>query len=392
MENKSIHAVDVCIVGAGLVGLATAIALAQQGRRVCVVDAKDTTETLLTRWDTRIFALTPATQRWLHAIGVWQRLDMRRVSPVSAMALWATQSQSALQLAAEDANIAQLAYIVENQNLNNALLQQIATLDIGLFNHAACETVCASASSIELRLETGTTITADLLIAADGVNSFVRQACHIATKTKAFNQTALVANFSTSHPHGHIARQWFAPHETLALLPLTENKVSMVWCLPDALANQHRALDASALAKAVTLRSQQAVGELLPLGDIVAYALNQTTATQLIAPRVVLIGDAAHQIHPMAGQGLNLGFRDAIALTRLLSDAHPLQDIGENAFLRQYERSRKADIMRMNGLTTSLNAWFSSEKTFLHKLTRWSTQHLNNQAVLKKFLIEQAVA
>ena len=139
-------------------------------------------------------------------------------------------------------------------------------------------------------------------------------------------------------------------------------------------------------------QSRHVLGVLRPVGKILSFRLNQQTAVQLIAERVALVGDVAHQVHPMAGQGVNLGFRDVMQLESLVSATHALQDIGETTFLRKYERSRQADIATMNALTTGLDELFASDINLVKKWTHWGMRQLNQQATIKKLLIQQAVA
>ncbi|MFW5431666.1 MAG: FAD-dependent monooxygenase [Methylophilaceae bacterium] len=398
MANKihhqvMIHEVDVVVVGAGLVGLAAVIALSAEGKRVALVDAKERSIKKQTKaWDTRIYALTPATENWLQDLGVWPLVNSTRVSDVDAMALWNTTSEDALDLKAEDANISKLACIIENQNLMRALWQKVKALDIPLMTGSPCQNLVYVEDTIELSLENGNKVSAALLVAADGANSFVRQQLAVSTKVKAFNQMALVANYLAEKGHSNIARQWFAPHNTLALLPLPGQHVSMVWSVSTELANELLNLTTRQLTERVQAQSQYILGVLKPVSDTVSFELKQVTANKLIAKRVALIGDAAHQVHPMAGQGANLGFRDVIAMQAIIAGSHRLQDMGDEVFLRQYERARKADILSMNTLTSGLDSWFSSESSALKKITGFGMNQLNKHPNIKSILIKQAVA
>ena len=384
--NKHIDA-DIVVVGAGLVGLAAAIAFAKQHKNVVLVDAKKPETKLKKAWDERVYALTPATEVWLKELDVWADLDKSRINDINAMHIW--EAEAALIWSDNDANLPKLGVIIENQNLLYALRQQIKTLGVTVVSDAKCVSVDNTPHQIQLGLQGDITITAKLIVAADGVNSWLRQQAGIAIKRKYFHQTALVANFLAEKNHGNIARQWFAPHDTLALLPLPSQHVSMVWSVSTHKAAQLLLLSADELAQSVCEQAQGALGGLKPVGKTLSFELNQQTATKLIADRMVLVGDAAHQIHPMAGQGVNLGFRDVMKLDELTTKC---QDVGDFNLLRQYERARAADIATMNTLTTGLDYLFASDKMLVKKVTIWGLQQLNKQAAIKKLLIQQVAA
>ena len=379
---------DIIVVGAGLVGLSAAIAFAQQGKKVVLVDAKKPVVKLKKAWDERVYALTPATESWLKSIGVWAHVDVSRVNPINAMHLF-DEANHLLALRDEDANLPNLGLIIENQHLTHALWLQLKALDVTIIADAPCQSLNISRQQAVLSLANGQKIIAQLIVAADGVNSWVRQQTVITVKQKDFHQTAIVGNFLAEKPHQHIARQWFRPHDVLALLPMPDKMVSIVWSVSTERASELLALSGEELAHHVRESSQSVLGDLKQVGNTQSFTLNQQTASQLIAERVVLAGDAAHQIHPMAGQGVNLGFRDVIQLASVATKLHSMQDIGDNTVLRQYERARKADIVTMNQLTSGLDGLFASEVSLLKKLRHWGLQQLNNQAAIKKLLIQQ---
>ena len=383
---KNIDA-DIVVVGAGLVGLAAAIAFAKQHKNVVLVDATNTQTKLSKTWDERVYALTPATEVWLKQLGVWAMVDKNRVNDIHAMHIW--NAETALMLADSDANLPKLGLIVENQNLMYALWQQIKVLGVTIVTEAKCVSLDITPHDVQLGLQGGIAITAKLIVAADGVNSWLRSQAHIGVNRKNFHQTAIVANFSAEKNHANIARQWFAAHDTLALLPLPSQHVSMVWSVSTQKAAQLLLLSADEMAQSVCRQSQGILGDLKLVSNTQSFKLQQQTATKLIADRVVLVGDAAHQIHPMAGQGVNLGFRDVMKLDELTTNC---QDVGDFNLLRKYERARIADIATMNTLTTSLDELFASNKTLVRKVTIWGLQQLNKQATIKKLLIQQAAA
>ena len=383
---------DIVVVGAGLVGLAAAIAFTKQGKNVVLVDAKKPAIKLKKTWDERVYALTPATVAWLKALDVWAGVDKSRVNDINAMHIW--DAEAALTLADSDANLPKLGVIIENQNLLHALWQQIKTLGVTLVTDVSCTSLNNIQSYIQLGLQGDITITAKLIVAADGVNSWLRQQAGITIKQKDFQQTAIVANFISEKNHGNIARQWFAPHDTLALLPLPDKHVSMVWSVSTQKAAKLLKVGADELAQSVCEQSQGLLGNLKPLGKTLSFELNQQTATKLIAERMVLVGDAAHQIHPMAGQGVNLGFRDVMKLAELTTKYQDIkcQDVGDFNLLRQYERARKADIVTLNSLTSGLDYLFANDNKLVKQASAWGLRQLNRQAVMKKLLIQQAVA
>jgi 2-polyprenylphenol 6-hydroxylase len=380
---------DIIVVGAGLVGLSAAIAFAKQGKKVVLVDDKPVRIEKTLDWDARIYAISPETEAWLKALEVWPDVDASRVNAIDAMHLWSDAADE-LALHCEDANLPKLGVIIENQNLMHALWQQVKPFEITVITGANCNFLQNDEQHISLYLDNKTKLVAKLIVAADGVNSWVRSQANIAVKQKSFNQTAIVANFSAEKSHCNIARQWFAPHETLALLPLVGKNVSLVWSLSTERADVLLNLTHADLCRTLETQTRQVLGAFKQHGKTLSFSLNQQTAANLIAKRVVLVGDAAHQIHPMAGQGVNLGFRDVMQLASLATKLHAMEDIGQTSFLRKYERARGADIAKMNTLTTGLDYLLASESTILKKVTHWSLQQLNRQAILKKLLIQQA--
>ena len=380
---------DIVVVGIGLVGLSAAIAFAQQGKKVVLVDAKKPTIKLKKAWDERVYALTPTTETWLKTIGVWAHVDASRVNLINAMHIFDDVSEQPLVLRDEDANLPKLGLIVENQNLMNAFWQQLKAFDVTVITDVPCQSLDNTQQQIVLSLANSQQIAAKLLVAADGVDSWVRKQVNISVTKKDFKQTAIVANFNIEKHHQNVARQWFAPHDVLALLPLTDKMVSIVWSVSTERAAQLLALSESELAHNVHARSQAVLGDLTQMGKTQSFSLNQQTALQLIGERVVIVGDAAHQIHPMAGQGVNLGFRDVMELVSLATKCHAMQDVGDVMFLRQYERARKADIVTMAQLTSGLDGLFASESGVLKQARQWGLQQLNAKTTIKKLLMQQ---
>ena len=385
---------DIVVVGAGAVGLAAAITCATLGKRVLLIDSKISNTKLKNSrlkkaWDERVYALTASTEVWLKDLGVWEAVDASRVNSINAMRLWNAENDL-LELRDNDANLPKLGVMIENQNLMQALMKQIDALGVTVITDATCVALENSQQNASLTLDDGRNVSAKLIVAADGVDSWLRDQANIAVKHKDFSQTAIVANFLAEKPHQNIARQWFAPHETLAQLPLPDKHVSMVWALSTEQAAELLTLSNDDFTLKVQARSNDELGNLRLVGKVLSFTLQQKTATQFIAERVVLVGDAAHQIHPMAGQGMYLGLRDVRQLQQMLTNTHAMQDIGESTFLRQYARARQADVAAMNGLTSGLDALFSSENSMIKNMSAFGFRQLNRQPTLKKLLIQQA--
>lgn len=389
---------DVVIVGGGLVGLTAAIALTQLGKSVAVVDTSAAPvfahdwANKLQHWDTRIYALTRQTVHWLEAIGVWAQVPATRVNPIAAMHLWSPSQahvQPDLTLAADDANLSDMGCIVESQALLAACWQVLQTTDVRCYHNAQPLAIASDTHTVTLTLD-ASRLTARLLLGADGARSWVRQQCGIDTEQVDFAQTALVTNYHVEYAHGNIARQWFGAHETLALLPMPQQQVSLVWALPAAEAEAQLAQGAPALADAVAARAGRILGALKPAGELLTFPLRQQTATVTAQPMVLLLGDAAHQVHPMAGQGVNLGFQDVMALCQAMQDLPKLKPIGDAGFLQHVARSRKTDVLKMHALTRGLDALFSRPQAVWTHGALLGLRGVQNSAMLKQFLIHTA--
>lgn len=397
-DSKSVISTDVVIVGAGLVGLTAAIALSRLGKRVVLTDAQpvpvfapDWVEDAA-HWDARIYALTNESVQWLSEIGVWQHVPASRVNAIAAMHLWSPTDAHAipsLRLHAEDANLQQMGCIVESQALVYACWQVLADSEVTIITDAPAQLLQHAGHNVQLTLPRHD-IHAQLLLGADGARSWVREQCGVHVSTVDFAQTALVTNYLAEKPHGDIARQWFGAHETLALLPMPRQQVSLVWALPEDESSVKIGLSPEALAAEVEQRCGYAFGKLTPNGAVLGFPLAQKTADEMALPSVLLLGDAAHQVHPMAGQGVNLGFQDVRALCSEMAKLPALQPIGDAGFLRHVMRTRQLDILKMHSLTRGLDKLFSSTEPVWAHAAILGLRGLENSAMLKRFLIRTA--
>ena len=249
------------------------------------------------------------------------------------------------------------------------------------------------ADAVSLTLADGRACEAQLIIAADGARSWVRAAAGITTDDIPYGQTAVVANFHTEKPHFNSAFQWFRDgpadrgSSILAWLPLPGQQISIVWSAPDALAAELMAMPTDALANRVAEAGGNALSALRSAGVPASFPLRNQRARSLIAPRVALVGDAAHVVHPLAGQGLNLGFGDCAELARCLDGA---RDPGEHLTLRRYERARKAAILEMYGLTHGLQRLFSSQALPVRTLRNAGLNFTGRLPVIPELLVRLA--
>ncbi|WP_029146739.1 FAD-dependent monooxygenase [Methylophilus sp. 5] len=396
-ENSLIKT-DVVIVGAGLVGLTAAIALSRLGNQVVLTDAKPAQSLAndwiadLTHWDARIYALTNQSVAWLRSLGVWSRLPASRVNPIAAMHLWSPTHRHAtpsLCLQAEEAHLTDMGVIVESQALMHACWQVLAESEVTVITDAPAQSLQHGGHTARLSLPQHD-IEAALLLGADGARSWVRSQCGVGVQQVDFAQTALVTNFKAALPHGNVARQWFGKHETLALLPMPQQQVSLVWALPHAVAVQKQALSAEALAAEVAEQSGHVLGQLTPSGPVLAFPLLQNTAETVALPQVMLLGDAAHQVHPMAGQGVNLGFQDVQALCAHVAQLPAIRPLGDAHFLRHVMRTRQPDILKMHALTRGLDSLFARPQALWTHAALLGLRGVENSAMLKRFLIRAA--
>jgi len=300
------------------------------------------------------------------------------------MRVFGDDGRSSLEFDAYRAGVPELAWIVEDAALQDALWQ---ALEVEIYAPAECEELHDSI----LTLRGGKRLSASLIVGADGANSFVRRAAGIAMTEKSYEQAAVVANFNCEKPHRGVAHQWFQGGPVLALLPLPGAQVSMVWSLPAERAASVVALSADALCREVEAASRGALGALSLSTPPKRYALRRLRAQRLVQARVALVGDAAHVIHPLAGQGLNLGLQDAQALAATLAAREPGRDPGDLRLLRRYERARAEPILAMNTVVDGLFRLFGAEGERWSRLRNAGLNLTDRFPVLKNLLIRQAM-
>ena len=382
---------DVVVVGAGLVGASLAVALGRAGLSVALIESAPA-PVPAEDWDSRMYAVSPASSAFLESLGVWQALDAARIQPIARMEIFGDRSGSRLEFSAYDAGIAVLAHIVESGRLAHALWEAAGRLEnVRCFAPANCERLALEEQGVTLALAEGTTLNAQLVVGADGARSWVRRKAGLTARAASYGQLGVVANFATTRPHQETAFQWFRTDGVLAYLPLPGDRMSMVWSTPEANGRVLTALPPDALCAEVAAAGQGTLGDLRLITPPQAFPLQRLSAERMVAPHVALVGDAAHVVHPLAGQGVNLGFGDARVLAATLIAREPFRSCGDRALLRRYERGRAEAILAMRTATDGLATLFGLTGTFTAGLRNFGLNLTDRSAVLKNLLIRQAV-
>ena len=388
---------DVVIAGTGLVGLALAPALVRAGLSVALVDrasialAVDDPAT----WDARVYAISPGSARFLHALGVWQGLPPERITPIEAMHVVGDAGAS-LDFSAYEMNERALAWIVEERALRAALLPQALAAGVAIIGEAPF--VGLSWAPDEARMLLGSAngtereLRARLVVGADGLRSWVRAAAGIVAEPKSYGQTAVVANFGCANAHHGVARQWFREDGgILAWLPLPGRRISMVWSAPTALATELLAMAPEPLADRVAAAGAGALGLLTPITPPVGYPLALLRLPTTVAHRLALVGDAAHGIHPLAGQGVNLGFGDVEALVHVMRDRGPVDDPGAPMLLERFARRRAEPVLAMQAVTDGLVRLFGPPAPWLKTLRNAGLAAVDRLPGVKRFMAQPAL-
>ncbi|MDR9825102.1 FAD-dependent 2-octaprenylphenol hydroxylase [Vibrio sp. FNV 38] len=344
------QSVDIAIVGGGMVGLTLAAALKDTDLRIAIIEGHEPDSIFAPLPDVRVSALSRSSENILTHIGAWQGITERRLSPYSAMEVWERDSFARIEFNAKHLAQPNLGHIVENRVVQLALLDKIKQqANVTLFMPNRCQSLVFGEREAWLTLDNGQPLTAKLVVGADGANSWVRKQLDIPLTSWDYGHSAIVANVRTTEPHQKVARQVFTPQGPLAFLPLEEsNLCSIVWSIDPTRAEQLVTMSDEAFNQALTVQFDNKLGLCRVEGERAAFPLKMRYARDFTAERAVLVGDAAHTIHPLAGQGVNLGLLDAASLAQEITKTWQQgKDIGTQQQLRGYERWRKAEAAKM---------------------------------------------
>ncbi|HXU66935.1 MAG TPA: FAD-dependent monooxygenase [Casimicrobiaceae bacterium] len=383
---------DVLIAGAGLVGLALAGALARKGISVVLLDrVLPAVNADGDTWDARIYAVSPGSAAFLSSVGAWQALSCGRIEAIESMRIFG-DTGATLNFSAYEIGERALAWIVEERALRAALLPAVHVPGIDIVTGVEFASLAWSADEATMTLADGRRFGASLIVGADGVHSWVRRAAGILAEPRSYGQQGVVANFDCDLAHHGCARQWFrADGSVLAWLPLPGRRISIVWSAPDALAGELLALAPDAFAARVAEAGERTLGELRTITPPVGYPLSSLRLPTSIAHRMALVGDAAHGVHPLAGQGVNLGFGDAQALASVLADRGPIGDAGAPILLERFARRRAEPVLAMHAVTDGLVRLFGPRTPWLRTLRNAGLAAVDRLPMLKRALAQPAL-
>lgn len=390
---------DLVVVGGGAVGATfAALAVRQAGlpaARVAVIERdRPPPWTLTDAYDLRVFALSRASSRILAAAGAWDAIARARVSPYERMRVWHESmspfGNDVLMFDAAELGEPNLGYIVEGRLIQTALHASLEALGVTI--------VSATVESLALAPDTAVValgerrLTARLLVGADGGRSRVRELAGLAATTRDYHQQAIVANVTTAKPHEETAWQRFLGYGTLAFLPLANGQCSIVWSVGNDRAAELRTLSVPEFERELTAALDGALGEVRLASGRVSIPLAATRAEHYVLERCALIGDAAHTVHPLAGQGVNLGLLDAATLADVLAEARDeREDPGALRLLRRYERRRRPQNELMSRAMSGFNDFLAMGQGPAAQIARRGMGMVNRMGPVKRLLAERAL-
>ena len=357
---------DAVVAGGGVVGAACALALAKQGLDVALVEGREPPRWSAERPDLRVYAFSPDNAILLDDLGVWPQVRAARAQPYRRMRVWDAAGGGELAFDADALGRDQLGWIVENDLLVDRLWSALATAGVRLHCPARVEALEQDDGAVRLRLDDGSRLDARIAIAADGADSTLRGLAGIEVEAHDYAQRGVVCFIETEKPHEDTAWQRFLPTGPLALLPFAQGRSSIVWTLPDDEAARVLALDDAAFARELTSASEGALGDAMPVSKRAAFPLRRQLAKDYVAGRVLLLGDAAHVVHPLAGQGVNLGLRDVAGLRTTIADAQAKRaDWASPHRIARWARTRRSENSVATWSFDGINRLFSNDEMHL---------------------------
>lgn len=387
---------DVVIVGAGIVGLSFALELVNSDFSVAIVE-RNPLDAITDETDCRVSAINRFALQRFQKAGVWQSSLANRVCPFEKMFVWDQTGAGQIQFDSAEMGVSELGAIIENTVLQKMLLEVVqAAVNISYYCPEEITRIDYQPSSTQgqstVMLSSGKQLSASLLVGADGVNSKVREIAQIQRTHESYQQQGLVCNVQTSESHQNTAWQCFMPSGPLALLPLYDGTSSIVWSLDEKQATATMAMDDTTFKSALAAASEYKLGEILKVSERFVFPLSHSHVSDYVKPGLALIGDAAHSIHPLAGQGANLGIADAAALAEVICHARTAnRQWAANHTLMKYQRQRKGANRVMEASMTGFKRLFGDENTLLSEVRNAGLTLVDHLPALKYKIIQQAM-
>lgn len=394
--------IDICIIGNGIIAKTAAIALARFNFRVILLAPPLIKQNTLKftqplNQDSRVYAMNQVTRTLLTTINIWNTLEKKQyIIPIENIEITGSSKYYPGKLIFDTytAKVEALAWIIENQHLISVLDTALKfEPNIHIIN-SYTENIWVDSQYINVKLTNGEILKATLLIGADGAKSWIRKQCNIALDYYNYGQQTITTNFICEKSQKYIAYQWFTSTQgILAILPLSNQRISVVWSMPDTLAQSLLYQPTTKLIQYLKTYTAKKFGALIPLTPkiINSFSLMLIKPHTITTERIILIGDAAHVIHPLAGHGMNLGFSDIAILTKILSESKNQSDYGDLKILKRYERARKQEILLMQLITYSLVQLFKKNIIPLCFIRNLGLNLINHSSILKQYLVAYAL-
>lgn len=385
------HRADVIIVGGGMVGLGLACALRHTGLHIVVIERGEAPVRESLGRDCRVSAIVKGNVEILKGMGVWRYLQAD-AEPMRQMRIWDNQEEGGIRFDAAEIDEEALGYLIENSRTQKAMRRAMLESDhVEYLSPAEITEVTWRADDVRVELADGAVWSAPLIVGADGRESWLRSKAGIGVRKRDYCQKGIVATIRPEHPHHGIAYQRFLPTGPLAVLPMTDNLCSIVWSAENSEADRLMAMDDDAFLHALNRTFGPVLGRITATGERAAFPLRAQLAHHFVRPRIALIGDAAHAIHPLAGLGVNLGLRDVMTLAQEIADAKRFdEDWGDMDVLQRYMRQRLPDVLSVMASMEGFHQIFTRDLPGLKELRGLGMRMVGNAGAIKQLLMRNS--
>jgi len=375
---------DIAIIGSGLIGGALAIALSKLNFNIVLIDPNYAKPIITDDYDSRVSAVVSSSVNFLKDINIWEGIKRKR--PYQSTRVWDQNSNGKLHFTSDKND---LGFIIENNQIIHSLHEAIECCSNIKFINSEVKSIVDEKTHYQINLDSSTSISANLLIGADGFNSSIRKFANIESKKRNYHQHAFVFNIQTQEKLDNSIWQRFNSDSISAVLPLDDHIASIVWSVKNELKNELDVMDQEFFLKSFSRSLEHSFGKLKIVSNINSFPLYEMKANEYVKPNLVLIGDAAHRIHPLAGQGANIGFMDIMELTNVLEDSN-FTDLGNIRSLKKYERRRKFENEMMSNAMTGLDGIFKNNSEFVRTLRGLGMNLIDSSYSLKSKILERA--